>query len=116
MTRGKLLVEQKAEELIAEVARLKRGIRYECKASRDLERSADSAFLNIGEGTAHFAPKMKISKYEIARGEVKEVQTALRALVLKGKLKETDTARAEDLADHLIALLTNLIKSIQSRP
>ena len=115
MGREKLFVELKAEELLAEVARLQGKIRRKCKAARDMENSADSVYLNTGEGVAHFKPKMKIMKYEIARGEAKEVQRALNALVIKRKLKKEDIEKAHDLADQVIALLTNLIKSIQDR-
>jgi four helix bundle protein len=115
MGRTKLLVEEKAEELVAEVAVLMRKVRYPCKASRDSANSADSALLNIGEGIAFWAPKAKIAKYEIARGEAKEVQKALRALVLKGKLREQDVQKAHDIADHIIGMLTNMIKNLERR-
>ena len=110
-----MLVEDKAEELITEVAVVLRRIRYPCKASRDAEKSADSCLLNVGEGVAFWAPKAKISKYEIARAEAKEVQKALRALVLKGKIRADAIARAHEIADHIIAMLTNMIKNLDKR-
>lgn len=115
MGREKLIVEQKAEELIVEVARLLRKVPYRCKAANDAERSADSAFLNLGEAIAAFKPRKKAMKYDIARGETKEVQRALRALVLKGKLTEQDVARANKLADEIIAILTTMIKNLEKR-
>jgi four helix bundle protein len=114
MAREKLVVELKAEELIAEVARLKKHM-TPCKASMDLENSADSVYLNIGEGTALFRPKAKASKYDIARGEANEVRRALRALVLKEKLTEDQIAKADDLADCIIGMLTNMIKNLEGR-
>ena len=115
MIRQKLLIEEKTEELLAEVNSLLRGIRYPCKASKDLGRSADSVHLVTGEGIAVFSPKMKIAKYEIARGEAKEVQKALTALVIKGKLSEKQIEPAFDLADHIIGMLTNMIKRAEAR-
>jgi four helix bundle protein len=115
MGREKLLVEIKAEELIVEVKRLLGKITYCCKAAKDLENSADSTYLNLGEGVAAFRPRKKAMKYDIARGEAKEVQRALRALVLKGKLTEEDIKVANDLADHIVAMLTNMIKGLEAR-
>ncbi len=115
MGRNKLLVEEKAEEVLAEIAVVLRKVRYSCKASRDAENSADSLLLNVGEGVAFWAPRAKISKYEIARGEAKEVQKALRALVLKGKIRDRDAQKAHDLTDHIIAMLTNMIKNLENR-
>jgi four helix bundle protein len=115
MGREKLLVEIKSEELVAEVARLLRKVPYRCKAAKDLERSADSTYLNTGEGAAAFKPRLKAMKYDIARGEAKEVQRALRALVLKGKLTEDDIVIADDLADHIIGMLTNMIKKLETK-
>ena len=115
MDREKLFVEQKAEELIVEVARLLAKIPYKCKAAKDAERSADSTFLNLGEGIAAFLPRKKAMKYDIARQEAREVQRALRALVLKGKLTEDEIAVAMDLADHIAAMLTNMIKRLEER-
>jgi four helix bundle protein len=115
MGREKLLVENKSEELIAEVARLLRKVPYRCKAAKDLERSADSTYLNAGEGAAAFKPRLKAMKYDIARCEAREVQRALRALVLKGKLSADDVVVANDLADHIIGMLTNMIKKLEKR-
>lgn len=113
--RRKLLVEEKADELISEVATILRRIRYRCKASRDLERSADSAALNLAEGIALWAPKAKIAKYEIARAEAKEAQQALRALVLKRKIPASLAHKLDDIADHMIGMLTNMIKNAYDR-
>jgi four helix bundle protein len=115
MRKPKLIVEQKAEQLIAEVARLVRKIPYRCKATNDLERSADSGFLNLGEGIAAFKPRKKAAKYGISREEFAEVQRALRALVLKRKLSEVEIKLAYSFADEIIAMLTAMIKNIEAR-
>jgi len=115
MAREKLVVELKAEELIAEAARRLKLIREPCNASIHLEKSADSTYFNIGEGTVLFKPKLKASKYDIARAEANEVKRALRALVLKGKLTQADVGVADDLADCIIGMLTNMIKHLEDR-
>jgi len=115
MGRDKLRVEEKAEELVAEITLLLRSVRYSSNATIHLEKSVDSVHFNIGEGVALFQARKKAAKYDIARGEAKEVQKALRALVLKQKLQEKDIAKAYDLADAVIAMLTNLIKGLEAR-
>ena len=115
MSREKLRVEIKAEELIAEVDRLIRMVRYPNNACRHLENSADSTYFNLGEGVVAFKPKVKVEKYDIARREAKEVQKALRALVLKRKLREEDITHAYDIADTIIGMLTNMIKNLEAR-
>jgi hypothetical protein len=62
MGREKLIVEQKAEELIAEVARLIRKVPYKCSSCLHAERSADSTYFNIGEGVAVFKLRKKAEK------------------------------------------------------
>ena len=57
MTRKQLRVESKAEELVAEIARVLRKVRYPCNASKHLEKSGDSVLFNLGEGVVAFAPK-----------------------------------------------------------
>jgi four helix bundle protein len=114
MSRGKLVVERKAEELVAESARLLRRIPYRCNAYNHLDKSVDSVHFNIGEGAALFRSRLKRNKYDIARGEAKEVQKALRSLVLRRKLSEQDIAIADDLADQIIAMLTTMIKNLEA--
>jgi four helix bundle protein len=113
--REKLRVEIKAEELISESQRLLFKIRYKCNACMHLERSVNSTHFNIGEGVVAFKPKVKAEKYDIARREAKEVQKALSALVLRKKLREEDVERANDLADAVIGMLTNMIKNLEQR-
>ena len=116
MGRAKLIVEEKAEQLVAEIARVRRKLRFpHSNASLHLEKSGDSVLFNLGEGIACFNPRMKASKYEIARAEAREVQKALTALVLKGELSGEDISVAYDLADTVIAMLTNMIKNLENR-
>jgi len=116
MSRAKLVVEEKAEQLVAAIARLRRTLRNPASnSSLHLEKSGDSVLFNLGEGIVSYKPKVKISKYEIARAEAKEVQSALKALVLKGELTAEDIIHANDLADSVIAMLTNMIKNLENR-
>ena len=111
----KLIVEVKAEELVAEARVLLKKIRYRCKAAKDLENSGDSLILNLGEGVVVFQPKKKAEKYDIARGEAGEIKKALIALVRKGKLKPHEIEKAEGLANEIIAILTTMIKNLEER-
>ncbi|MGQ0814103.1 MAG: four helix bundle protein [Gemmatimonadota bacterium] len=115
MGREKLRVEIKAEELIAEIARVLRKIRYPCHASKHLENSGNSLYFNLGEGVAAFKPKVKAAKYDITRGEANEVMKAARALVLQGRLTESDVEKIDDLADYTIDAMTNMIKRLEGR-
>jgi four helix bundle protein len=115
MERKKLVIESKAEELVAEIARVLRKVSYRCKASNDLAKSGDSLLLNLGEAVTAFKPKVKAAAYDVVRREAGEVLKALRALVLKGKLREADITKASDLADCIIAMATNLIKVQEAR-
>jgi four helix bundle protein len=115
MGREKLRVEIAAEKLVAEIARVLRKIPYQCDASKHLEKSGNSALFNLGEGIVAYKPRVKAGKYEIARGEAKEVEKAARALVAQRRLTQADIAQIEDLCDYLIAALTNMIKGLEAR-
>jgi four helix bundle protein len=116
MGRAKLVVKEKAEQLVAEIARLRRKLNSPGNnAALHLEKAGDSVLFNLGEGIACFAPKLKASKYEIARAEAREVQQARNALVLTGELSAADVMVADDLADCVIAMLTNMIKNLKAR-
>ncbi len=115
MSREKLRVEIKAEELIAEIARVLRNLRYRCNASKHLETAGDSVLLNLGEGIVAYKPRLKAAKYDISRGEAREVQRAARALVLKSKLTTKDVEKIDDLTDHIIGSLTKMIKNLEDK-
>ena len=70
--------------------------------------------LNLGEGVAAFKPKVKVSKYDITRGEAKECMCASRALVVKGRATEKDIEEIDDCADYLVGALTIMIKNLES--
>jgi hypothetical protein len=63
---------QAAEELAAEIDGLLPLVRAEAAHAADnLERSAESAVFNIGEGVGAFRPKVKIASYDIAKRRTK---------------------------------------------
>lgn len=112
--REKLRIEIKAEELVAEIARLI-PLAGPCNACVHLEKSGDSALFNAGEAVESYSPKQKIASLNLVRREAKEVQKALRALVLKGRLTLDQVARADDLADAIIAMAIKMTKNLETR-
>ncbi len=110
MGRKKLDVECKAEELVAEIARVLRKIHYPCDASKHLEKSGNAVYFNLAEGVIAFKPKLKAAKYDIVRGESNEVMKAARALVIQKRLSDQDVVNIDDLADYMIGATTNMIK------
>jgi four helix bundle protein len=115
MRRRKLDVEIKAEELIAEIARVLRKIPYPCDAAKHLEKCGNAVYFNVGEGVVAFKPKVKRAKYDIARGEANEAIKASRALVIQRRLTEEDVVKIDDAADYMIGALTNMIKNLEKR-
>ena len=80
-----------------------------------MERSMESAGLNLSEGLTAYRPGVKASAFEIARKETGEVRKAIaRALDRKGiTQKEHDEAMA--MSNSLIAMLTVMIKQQEKR-
>jgi four helix bundle protein len=95
--------------------RLIRRVRYRCTACKHLEKSGDSALFNISEGIASYKARSKATKYDIARGEMREAQSAATALVLKGKLSDRDIAPLIDATDAVIGMLTIMIRNLEDR-
>jgi hypothetical protein len=50
MDRKKRRVEIKAEELVAEIARVLRKVCFRCNAAKHLDNAGDSVLFNLGEG------------------------------------------------------------------
>jgi four helix bundle protein len=108
---------QVAEALVREVDPLLTQCRRAAPLqARHLERSADSVLFNTAEGIAAFRPRVKINAYDIARREASEVRAVLRRLVIKRALSHSQIARAYELAGLCVAMLTNAIRSIETRP
>ena len=108
---------QAAEMLVAEVdALLPRSRRASVRSADQLERAADSVLFNTAEGIGSFKAGLKINAYEIARKEANEVRAILRRQVIKKILPHKDTQQATQLAGVCVGMLTNAIKSVESRP
>ncbi len=91
-------------------------VRHSARNAADhLERSAESALFNIGEGAGAFQPRVKISCYEIARKELNEVRAVLRRLTIKRAATTSDTQRACNLAGATIGMLTKAIITLEQR-
>ena len=80
-----------------------------------LRRTVASVISNIGEGALRTSKAAKIQFYEIARGAAGECA----ALLISFRYSHPNKILVErgiDVADHVCALLTNLIKSVENRP
>ena len=107
---------QAAEELMAEVDQIVPKVRYSASNATDhLERSAESALFNIGEGAGAFQPRVKIACYEIAKKELNEVRAVLRRLLIKGVLTRSEASRAYNIAGATIGMLTRAIITLEER-
>src|SRR5688572_9582873 len=111
-----LMVYQAAEALVAEVDGILQRLPYRLRRTADhLDRSANSVLNNVSEGAAIFSPKGKANAYAVARKEAQEVKAALRATVLRKGIDQQAIAKAYHLADCIIAMLTRMIKNLETR-
>lgn len=107
---------QAAELLMREVDRLMpRARRMSRNAADHMERSCESVLFNIAEGLSCFQPKVKLTAYNIARKEAHELRAILRRLYIKGVFTESEIARAINLVDCVIGMLTNAMIAIEKR-
>lgn len=87
-----------------------------CKKIADhVERSCESAGLNLNEGLIAFKPKVKASCFDITRRETSEIRKALQRAVDKGGLVHKQTERSDSLANCAIGMLTVMIKQQEQR-
>jgi four helix bundle protein len=116
MRAEELKVYQAAEALVGEVDAILRRLPIRIHRTADhLDRSANSVLNNTAEGAAIFSPKGKANAYAIARKEAQEVKAALRATVLRKGMTQREIAKAYNLADCIIAMLTKMIKNLETR-
>ena len=73
-------------------------------------RAAKGACLNIAEGAARVTRADKARAFTIARGEIVEACAALEIAVLLDAARDEDARRVVALADHIVAILTRLIR------
>ena len=72
-----------------------------------LKRAATSVALNVSE-SAHAKGANRKSHLHIAAGSANETRAALRVASAWGYVEESDTARAQEMLDHAIAVLWKL--------
>jgi four helix bundle protein len=75
-----------------------------------MNRARRSVPFNIGEGVGKHG-KARAAAYEIALGETKELILALDCVEIDQLAPIEDVVAAQDLADRVAAMLTNLIRS-----
>jgi four helix bundle protein len=80
-----------------------------------MERSMESAGLNLAEGLTAFRPGIKANAFEIARKETGEVRKAVqRAFDLKA-VSPQEMEKPMQLSDVFIGMLTVMIKQQEQR-
>src|SRR5687767_5938345 len=92
-------VYQAARELAKEVdkiiAKLPPGLK---RIADHLERSMESAGLNLAEGLAAYRPGIKANAFEVARKETGEVRKAIERAYDKNGISKSEIERAMSLA------------------
>ena len=80
-----------------------------------LERSMESAGLNLSEGLTAYRPGIKASAFEIARKETGEVRKAIERAFDQKVITLRQMDRPMQLSNTLIAMLTVMIKQQERR-
>jgi four helix bundle protein len=92
------------------VAQFPRG---EADLRSQMKRAARSVPFNIGEGVGKRG-RARAAAYEISLGEDKELIVALDCVEIDQLAPLQDVHEAQDLADRIAAMLTNLIRTTQA--
>ena len=102
---------QVMRELAQEVDRILQIMSPRCKKiANHLERSCESAGLNLNEGLTAFKPKVKASYFDITRRETSEIRKAMQRAVDKRGIDNREVTRADNLANCAIGMLNVMIK------
>ena len=116
MRHEKMRVLAAAERLLSEVESIVSRVQSRAPNVTDhARRAAESVLFNTAEGVAAYAPKVKISCYEIAKREASEVRAALKALVIRGALTPDETRPASNLASAIISMLSSASRTLEKR-
>jgi four helix bundle protein len=84
--------------------------------SRDnLRRAAMSVSRNIAEGSGRWKARDKVHFYHIARASATECASSLDELIDYNLVLEQHTIRARQTVARVVAMLTAMIKSVESR-
>ena len=108
----RLVVYQRARQLVASAAALIRGLPREEAALRDqLRRAGDSVLLNICEGAGRSAPRDKARFYDMARASGTECAAALEIAAIRALAPATEIARARSLLCEVVCMLTAMARN-----
>jgi four helix bundle protein len=112
----RLEVYQAARELNRAVRHRLAQVRRGHSDSRDnLTRAAKSVTRNIAEGSARWSVPDKVNFYHIARASAAECAASIDELVDHGLVAEEKTLPTRALLGRVVAMLTALVRSLQSR-
>lgn len=78
-------------------------------------RSSTSVALNIAEGADEFRTAEKARFYRMARRSAAETAGALTLLERFGVFTPTETRHSIELLNHVAAMLTSMVSSVESR-
>ena len=109
-------VYQVARELGKEIDRIVAKLRPNFRRLADhMERSMESAGLNLAEGLAAFRPGIKANAFEISRKETGEVRKAVERAFDLNAISAREMEKPQQLANTFIAMLTVMIKQQEQR-
>jgi four helix bundle protein len=109
-------VYQVARELAKEVDKIIGKLPPRLKRIADhLERSMESAGLNLAEGLAAYRPGIKANAFEVARKETGEARKAIERAYDKDGITKAEIERAMSLANSYVGMLTVMIKQQEKR-
>jgi four helix bundle protein len=80
-----------------------------------MERSMESAGLNLAEGLSAYRPGVKTSAFEISRKEIGEVRKAVERALDKRGITQREHDEAMVMSNSMIAMLTVMIKQQEKR-
>lgn len=80
-----------------------------------MERSMESAGLNLSEGLTAYRPGVKASAFEISRKETGEVRKAVERAFDKKGISKIELDEVMTLSNSLVAMLTVMIKQQEKR-
>jgi four helix bundle protein len=110
----KLDVYRCALEMYRRVGRIVAGFpRGEADLRSQMRRASRSVPFNIGEGVGKRG-RARAAAYEVALGETKELIVAIDCVEIDGLVAVEEVIAAQDLADRVAAMLTKLIRSVES--
>ncbi|HEY0672686.1 MAG TPA: four helix bundle protein [Longimicrobiales bacterium] len=85
------------------------------RIANHLERSTESVGFNLNEGLTAFKPRVKASAFDITRRETGEARKAMQRAVDKKGIRPSGIAKADQLGNALIGMLTVMIKQQEKR-